>query len=67
MRISIKYVAITPANYGKAFAIGIGLNTIYTVANHWPASLDRVLFIIFSGLQKRKKEPLIPLSIFKAP
>lgn len=63
---------------GAILATGALILTVYAIVSAESAGwaslqtiglllLAVVLFIIFLGLQKRKKEPLVPLSIFKAP
>jgi MFS family permease len=63
---------------GAILATGAFILTVFTIVSSESAAwvslqtiglllLAVVLFTFFLGLQKRKKEPLVPLSIFKAP
>lgn len=56
--------ALVLAVYGIVSAEGAGWKSLQTVGL---LVLSLVLFIIFFVIQKQKKEPLVPLSIFKVP
>lgn len=56
--------ALVLAVYGIVSAEGAGWKSLQTIGL---LALSLVLFIIFFVLQKQKKEPLVPLSIFKVP
>lgn len=57
-------VALVLAVYGIVSAEGAGWKSLQTIGL---LALSLVLFIIFFVIQKQKKEPLVPLSIFKVP
>ncbi|WP_228446305.1 MFS transporter [Chryseobacterium sp. 18068] len=56
--------ALVLAVYGIVSAEGAGWKSLQTIGL---LALSLVLFIIFFVIQKQKKEPLVPLSIFKVP
>lgn len=56
--------ALVLAVYGIVSAEGAGWQSLQTIGL---LVLSLVLFIIFFVIQKQKKEPLVPLSIFKVP
>ena len=56
--------ALVLAVYAIVSAEGAGWMSVQTIGL---LGLSLVLFIIFFVIQKRKKEPLVPLSIFKVP
>ena len=56
--------ALVLAVYGIVSAEGAGWQSLQTIGL---LALSLVLFIIFFVIQKQKKEPLVPLSIFKVP
>lgn len=56
--------ALVLAVYGIVSAEGAGWQSLQTIGL---LTLSLVLFIIFFVIQKQKKEPLVPLSIFKVP
>jgi len=56
--------ALVLAVYGIVSAEGAGWKSLQTIGL---LALSLVLFIIFFVLQKQKKEPLVPLTIFKVP
>ncbi len=56
--------ALVLAVYGIVSAEGVGWKSLQTIGL---LALSLVLFIIFFVIQKQKKEPLVPLSIFKVP
>lgn len=56
--------ALVLAVYGIVSTEGAGWKSLQTIGL---LALSLVLFIIFFVLQKQKKEPLVPLSIFKVP
>lgn len=56
--------ALVLAVYGIVSAEGSGWKSLQTIGL---LALSLVLFIIFFVIQKQKKEPLVPLSIFKVP
>lgn len=56
--------ALVLAVYGIVSAEGAGWQSLQTIGL---LTLSLVFFIIFFVIQKQKKEPLVPLSIFKVP